>query len=93
MVLLFNDGLGTLSLALGPDGGGTYDFSGTAGTVTSYTWSQEPYRGRLWPIQYSGLFPMTLRMDFVSAVSGSFTGTVFAATPFSVTGSFSLGSP
>lgn len=93
MVLLFDGNLGTLSLDLGTDGGGTYDFSGTPGTVTSYTWSQEPYRGRLWPIQYSGLFAMTLRMDFATELSGTFSGTVYSGTPFNVSGSFSLQVP
>jgi cyclophilin family peptidyl-prolyl cis-trans isomerase len=93
MVLVFDGNLGTLSLDLGADGGGTYDFSGTPGTVTSYTWSQEPYRGRLWPIQYSGLFAMTLRMDFATELSGTFSGTVYSGTPFTVTGSFSLAVP
>jgi hypothetical protein len=72
-------------------GGGTYTYPpGAPGTVTSYAWTQEPYVGRLLPIMYSKLATMTLRLGFDSATAGSFTGTAYTATPFSVSGTFTL---
>ncbi len=63
------------------------------GTVTGYTWSQEPYRGFLSPIDYSGLYEMTLQLNFSSNTNGAFTGTVYSASPFSISGTFKLTGP
>lgn len=84
-------GVGTNTIVFNTAGGGTYSFPTVdSGTVTNYSWSQHPYRGLLWPIQYSGLNDMTLRLDFSSSANGSFSGTVYAAPPFSVSGTFKL---
>ena len=75
--LNFNGG-GTIVLSFNSSGGGTYTYTGSSpGTITSYVWLQEPYRGRLWPIEYSGLVPMTLVLNFATSTNGSFNGTAY----------------
>jgi len=90
--LTFTNGTsGTLIINFNSSGGGTYTLTGNpAGIVTSYDWYQAPFNGELWPIYYSGLFPMTLALNFNNATSGSFTGTVYAGSPFSIGGTFTL---
>jgi cyclophilin family peptidyl-prolyl cis-trans isomerase len=84
--------IGTLKITFDASGGGTYTFTGqNPGTVTQYTWSQEPYRGNLWPIYFSGLVPMTMRLDFTSATQGKLTGTAYSQLPFAISGTFTLG--
>lgn len=78
LVMSFSGGQGTNTIVFNNAGGGTYNLPGTGnGNVTSYAWLQDPYRGFLWPIQYSGLFPMTLKLDFSSNTNGVFDGTVY----------------
>jgi len=85
-------GIGTLKITFDTSEGGTYTFTGqNPGTVTTYTWKQEPYRGNLWPIYFSGLVPMTMRLDFTSATQGKLTGTAYSQLPFSIFGTFTLG--
>ncbi len=89
-------GGGTLKIKFDANGGGTFAFAGTPGTVTSYTWSQEPYRGALWPIYYSNVIPMTLWLNFDSESAGFFSGTAYPAPPNPsrpVSGSFTLSTP
>ena len=90
LTLNFNGGLGAIVVNFDKAAAGTYTFGTSNGTITSYSWLQEAYVGRLSPIYYSGLFPMVLRFDFTSALGGKFNGTVYSSSPFSVTGSFSL---
>jgi len=75
-------------------GGGTYSFrngtSTSTGTITNYTWIQEAYRGRLWPIYYSGVVPMTLYLNFTGGGGGIFNGTAYGSPPASVSGTFML---
>ncbi|HEY5910953.1 MAG TPA: peptidylprolyl isomerase [Verrucomicrobiae bacterium] len=92
VVLTFDGGAGVITLVFDANGGGTYTYPpGPTGTVTSYDWSQEPYRGYLWPIYYSDLVPMTLELDFNSNTAGKFSGTAYTS-PFSssVSGTFTL---
>lgn len=90
-VTLVFPGAGTNKVVFNQTGGGTYSFPGVgSGTVTSYSWSQDPYRGFLWPIKYSGLNEMTLRLDFTSLTNGTFSGTVYGAIPSPVSGTFKL---
>jgi len=75
LTLNFSGGSGTIVVSFNSSGGGTYTYTGNPpGTVTSYSWIQEPYRGRL-PIQYSGLVPMSLLINFRSTTNGIFNGT------------------
>jgi hypothetical protein len=91
LTLVFSGGLGTLAIQFDASGGGSYTFnSGTPGTVTGYTWVQEPYRGLLQPIYFSTLVPMVLKLDFAHADSGTFSGTAYTTVPFSVSGTFTL---
>ena len=85
-------GTGTNTIVFDAAGGGTYKFPGVDpnGTITSYTWTQEPYRGTLWPIQYSGLNDMTLILTFTNLSGGSFSGTVYGVPQFQVSGTFNL---
>jgi cyclophilin family peptidyl-prolyl cis-trans isomerase len=93
LTLSFDGGLWVLPIVFDSAGGGTYKFNGTPGTVTSYTWSQDIYRGRLWPIYYSALVPMTLRLDFTGDLVGKLTGTAYTTPSQSVTGTFTLSAP
>jgi peptidyl-prolyl cis-trans isomerase A (cyclophilin A) len=84
--------LGTLKITFDAAEGGTYTFTGqNPGTVTQYTWDQEPYRGLLWPIKFSGLVQMTMRLDFTSATQGKLSGTAYSQIPFNISGTFTLG--
>jgi peptidyl-prolyl cis-trans isomerase A (cyclophilin A) len=85
-------GLGTNTLVFDKNGGGTYNFPGfSSGTITSYSWSQDPYRGFLWPIQYSGgLNEMTLRLDFSGVTNGTFSGSVYSPLSNPISGTFKL---
>lgn len=94
LALAFSGGLGTNTIVFNSAGGGTYNFPGVnSGTVSSYAWSQEPYRGSLLPIQYSGLNEMTLQLNFSGSQQGTFSGTVYSTSPFTVSGTFTLAGP
>jgi len=92
LVLTFDGGAGVVTVTFDASGGGTYTYPPSpAGTVTSYVWSQEPYRGRLWPIYFSALVPMTLRLDFTSSTAGIFSGTAYTSpVTSSVSGTFTI---
>jgi hypothetical protein len=92
LILNFDGGLGTLTIDFDETRGGVYALSfKTPGTVESYEWMQRPYRGFLWPIYFSTLVPMTLRLDFSDETTGRISGTAYAAAPFHVSGPFLLG--
>jgi peptidyl-prolyl cis-trans isomerase A (cyclophilin A) len=97
MVLNFHGGSGIITINFDAVEGGSYTWSlGVPGTVTDYVWKQAPYNGKLWPIYYSGLIPMTLALNFKSAAAGTFSGTAYPDwpnSPFPVSGSFTLSAP
>jgi cyclophilin family peptidyl-prolyl cis-trans isomerase len=79
-----------LALFFDDDGGGVYTYgSDHGGTITSWNWVQEVYRGRL-SVTTSDLVPMMFRLDFSSEEEGKLSGTLYAEQPFAVTGSFTL---
>ena len=85
---------GTLRIAFDSAGGGSYTFSSyPPGSVTSYSWTQDAYRGLLWPMYFSGLVPLTARLNFVSTTGGTFNGTFYPTTPFNMSGTFGLSGP
>jgi cyclophilin family peptidyl-prolyl cis-trans isomerase len=93
LALTFAVGPGFIAIVFNSSGGGTYTRTGSpSGTVTSYVWNQEPYRGYLWPLRLSGVVPMTLQLDFNSNNTGRMTGTAYfsdgSTTP--VSGTFVL---
>lgn len=90
--LVFDEGVGTIVIQFDQAGGGTYTYSyGSPGSVMSYKWAQQPYRGYLSPIYFSGVVPMTLRLDFDNAAVGAFDGTAYTTTStLSVSGTFTL---
>ena len=91
LTMIFSAGQGTNTIIFNNAGGGSYNLPGAgSGTVTGYTWLQDPYRGFLWPITYSGLNEMTLQLNFSSSTNGAFSGTVYNSIPFSVSGTFSI---
>ncbi len=93
LTLNFNQGLGTITVIFNSSGGGSYtDSLGPPGTVTSYTWRQQPFRGFLAPIYYSGLPAMNLRLDFNNSGSGTLGGDWFPYS-LSVSGNFTLTGP
>jgi peptidyl-prolyl cis-trans isomerase A (cyclophilin A) len=79
-----------LVMEMDADNSGVYTFGAEhSGTITSWTWGQEVYRGRL-SVTTSGLVPMSLRLDFTSELGGKVVGTLYANPPFSVSGTFTL---
>ena len=99
VTLVFTNGVsGTMTLAFSPGGGGVYDYNGSPGNVYGYQWGQEPYNGRLWPLELD--FPLnldlTLNLTFDTALAGGFAGTVYpyyhpiTLGSYPVGGSFSL---
>jgi len=98
MTLTFTSGAsGTLTLSFNNAGGGTTNTGGNAGSITSYTWAQEAYRGQL-VCQSTNVFPLVLSHAFTSSAGGFFKGTVYGQTQFQVAGTFthaplSLASP
>jgi cyclophilin family peptidyl-prolyl cis-trans isomerase len=93
LVLTFTGGADIITVVFDGSGGGSYNYNGSAGTVTSYSWNQDPYRGRLQPIYYSGLYPMALHLNFATATSGSFSGTVYDWFNSSVSGTYTITGP
>jgi peptidyl-prolyl cis-trans isomerase A (cyclophilin A) len=96
LTLEFDNDLGILRVTFDASGGGVYDYSGTPGTLEGYTWLQEAYRGRLWPILFSNVYPMRLRLDYASDTEGTFSGLVYPPDPLlpaSVSGHFTLAVP
>ncbi len=84
----------TLTIAFDSAGGGEYTIPPfDPGTVTEYSWTQEPYRGFLWPIYFSGLVPLTANLAFTSNTNGTFKGTFYSDPPFNVSGNFHLTGP
>lgn len=84
-----------LELHFAGGGVGTYRFINELyppGTITGYTWIQEPYRGRL-SVSFSELLPMTFDLDFQTAHSGRYTCRVYATTPFDIVGTFTRTAP
>jgi peptidyl-prolyl cis-trans isomerase A (cyclophilin A) len=90
-------GAGPLTITFDSSGRGAYTFPPyPSGSVTNYTWIQNPYQGLLWPIYYDGLNPMTLDLNFTnSSTSGGFSGTVYPTTSpsFGISGGFTLTGP
>jgi len=92
LTLVFTSGAsGNITNVFDSAGTGTYNYSGSGpGTITSYSWTQDVYRGNLYPIQYSGLYTMTFQLNFTGNNGGIFNGTVYSSTPFGVAGTFTL---
>jgi cyclophilin family peptidyl-prolyl cis-trans isomerase len=92
LTIQFNGGLGTLTIQFNGANGGTYTYtSGAAtnqGTLTYYDWIQDAYSGRIWPVQYSNLPAMTLRLNFENANGGTISGTAYTAPTQPVAGTF-----
>lgn len=84
MTIAFN------AIGLGP---ATYTngASGVAGTVIYSSWSQEPYRGRLYA-EFDFFYPIQLRLDYTNATQGNFSGSWFYQYVYTypVAGSFSM---
>ena len=96
LTLNFTVGPGLITITFDSSGGGTYTWAGQSpGIVTSYAWSQQPYRGLLWPLELSALVPFTLELDFTSNTAGTMSGTAYFddGTSGSVSGTFSLSGP
>ena len=95
LTLVFNGGSGTIAIAFDTAGGGTYTYSaGSPGTVTSYSWTQDIYRGKLWPIYFSGLVPMTFQLNFTNHTAGTFSGTAYTSpNTTAVSGNYTLIAP
>jgi peptidyl-prolyl cis-trans isomerase A (cyclophilin A) len=95
LTLNFTNGLsGTMTITFDATGGGNYTFpSVSTNSVTSYSWTQDTYRGWLWPIYFTGLVPLTARLDFAANTSGTFSGTFYSTISFTVSGTFSLMGP
>ncbi len=96
LTLNFTVGPGLITIVFNSSGGGTFTWaSQPSGTVADYVWTQAPYRGSLWPLQLSGLVPMTLWLNFTSNIAGAISGTAYFSdgSSASVSGTFSLNGP
>jgi hypothetical protein len=82
---------GTITITFNSSGGGSYtDSLGPGGTMTSYVWAQQPYRGFPSPINLSGLAPLYLRLDFTSGSAGTISGQWYGSV---MSGGFTLTGP
>ncbi len=92
LTIQFNNNLGAITVKFDAAKGGTYTYTSgnppNQGTLTDYEWTQEAYVGRLWPVKYSNLATMTLRLNFDNSNGGTLTGTAYTANPFSISGTF-----
>jgi len=84
LTMVFTNGAGgTVIVNPNSSGGGTYSYNGTPGNLVDnyYSWKQEPYNGKLWPIGFTGIvdLDMTLALNFDTATAGGFTGRVYPA--------------
>ena len=88
------NGIGTLKITFDASAGGTYTLTygneTSTGSVTDYTWTQDPYRGDLWPIYFSGLVEMTLHLDFTSETGGKLSGKAYTLPQTALSGTFTL---
>lgn len=90
VTLQFNGNVGTVTLRPSV-AGGTYTYASTtttSGTIRNYQWVQEPYVGRIWPVEFSNLVPMTLRLNFENSNGGTFSGTAYTTPSQPVSGTF-----
>jgi len=82
VVLQFSSYNGTVTCKFDGTNSGTYTWTvGAPGTISSYTYVQDAYRGRLRPIRLSGLMPMDVHMAFESTTNGTFKGTAYPSYP------------
>jgi len=96
LTLNFIVGPGLITITFDSSGGGTYTWLGhSSGTVASYVWGQQPYRGSLWPIKLSGVVLMTLWLNFTGNTGGAIAGTAYlnGGGTASVSGTFTLSGP
>ena len=101
LTMIFTNGFsGTVIVNPNSSGGGTSAYNGTPGSLVYYTWRQEPYNGKLWPIGFNPPLDLdlTVALNFDTALAGGFTGTIYPApyyypnapATYPVTGSFTL---
>jgi peptidyl-prolyl cis-trans isomerase A (cyclophilin A) len=105
LAMTFTNGVtGILTHVFDSAGGGSFNYLANGvsnnGTIFSYSWFQDPYRGFLWPISYSTLIPdITLTLNFNNGTNGFFTGTVYPygypipINTYNVGGTFGLSGP
>jgi peptidyl-prolyl cis-trans isomerase A (cyclophilin A) len=87
LTLFYTNGtVGTNIHVFDSAGTGTFNFIGVAtGAVTSYSWLQSPFNGRLPLIFYStSIVPCELRLNWRSTTNGNFTGTAYPYYPFPI---------
>jgi len=78
VTLNFTGANGTVVCNFNSVGSGTYTWTiGPSGTITGYSYSQDPYRGRLRPIEFTGIVPLELHLDFDSQTAGTFKGKAY----------------
>ena len=106
LTMVFTNGFsGTLIVNPNSSRGGSYTYNGTPGDLYDYSWAQEPYNGKLWPIGFLHVpgsldldLDLTTALNFDTASAGGFSGTIYPAPFYSpyapyrtnVAGSFTL---
>jgi len=97
LTLNFDDGMGSIVINFDGTNGGTYipytpPPGDPPGAITDYSWSQTYYQGTLDPLDFgqNRILPMSLTFYFNDASNGVFNGTVNSATPYTVSGAFTL---
>jgi hypothetical protein len=86
---------GLMTITFDSAGGGSYTFPPyyPTGAVAGYVWTQQAYRGQLYPIYLSGIYPITYLLNFTNNTGGTISGTVYSSPSFNVSGPFSLIGP
>jgi cyclophilin family peptidyl-prolyl cis-trans isomerase len=78
ITLNFSATYGTIVLQPNGVGSGVYTQNGgPTNAILSYSWIQDPYRGRLNPIYFAGVNPMVLHLDYDSPNAGTFKGMAY----------------
>ncbi len=91
LALTFTNTLsGVMTVSFNNSGGATYTWPPDVGTINSYVWVQNPYRGFLYSLIPSTFWPMDLNLNFKSNTNGYFTGSFYYLNiiPYSIAGTF-----
>ena len=89
IVMSLNGG-GTIEWTFNNAGGGTSVYNtNSSGTIVSYSWTQEAYRGRSY-VRSTNLVDLQVNHVFTSASGGTFKGTAYTSNPTPISGTFTF---
>ena len=96
LTLSANGWTGAITIVFDNSNGGAFTESGvTSGSILGYSWSQDLYRGTLWPVYFLSENPIGVQLTFSSASAGTYSGYYYfyyggQYYPFSISGTFNL---